>query len=132
MERKRESEQNADDMEMDRGKVKKVKPNSMVGRDNPGFNPFQEFQSRQQQQSQHQRPPSWVNGRPGPFRHKYRLHHRPHGNHHTHNGNSNGNRYPPPHFNRNHNNRQQMFRNNHYRKFPSGNSSTSNGYRRGK
>lgn len=38
---------------MDRGHIKKMKYNNKVGRDNPGFNAFQEHENRNQQQQKH-------------------------------------------------------------------------------
>lgn len=52
-ERKRQFDNNNDDEnEMDRGRTKKVKIHgpSSAGRDNPGFNPFQETQSNRNRQ----------------------------------------------------------------------------------
>lgn len=47
---KRSSDRKADDDEMDRGHMKKMKLNNKVGRDNPGFNPFQEQENKNNQQ----------------------------------------------------------------------------------
>ncbi|XP_059620120.1 ubiquitin carboxyl-terminal hydrolase 36 [Phlebotomus argentipes] len=63
-ERKRELEHQAENGDFDRGKMKKVKMHHPPGKDNPGFNPFQEYQMRNW---------SWINnGRQGYQGHIYR------------------------------------------------------------
>ncbi|GAB0094623.1 Ubiquitin carboxyl-terminal hydrolase 36 [Sergentomyia squamirostris] len=63
-ERKRELEHLEENGEMDRGKVKRMKMHHPPGKDNPGYNPFQEYQQRNW---------SWIqNGRQGYQGHIYR------------------------------------------------------------
>lgn len=91
-ERKRDL-QDEEENDMDRGRQKKVKCNNgFVGRDNPGYNPFQEHQNHQ---NQHRR---WNSGSYRPYRpnnhhrnHNFRRHNfhkKPH--HQRNGGGSNG------------------------------------------
>lgn len=67
---------------MDRGRVKKIKPQRLIGADNPGFNPFQESQGQMNRR--------WVNGggNNGGGRQNYQIfrqnsHHNHHRNYNT-------------------------------------------------
>uniref|UniRef100_A0A1B0CTF7 Ubiquitin carboxyl-terminal hydrolase n=1 Tax=Lutzomyia longipalpis TaxID=7200 RepID=A0A1B0CTF7_LUTLO len=63
-ERKRELEHQMENGDMDRGRTKKVKVHHPPGKDNPGYNPFQEYQMRNW---------TWLNnGRQGYQGHIYR------------------------------------------------------------
>lgn len=94
---------------MDRGKVKKLKLNQKVGRDNPGFNPFQEYQNKQQQQQAVMGPSNgnnhqaWVNNaRPQGNMYRPNFKWRPGQNGNKHHNNNNKR---PMHYNSQNNNR---------------------------